>query len=1313
MTSTLPHSLLAGRFEVLEQVGSGGMGTVYRALDRQTGQAAAIKLLSTERPQAPESERFEREARLLAELRHPAIVGYVAHGLAADGRPFLAMEWLDGEDLAQRLRKGPLSSGEVVLLLRQVAAALDFAHRAGVIHRDLKPSNIFLRGGHVESVALLDFGVARRTQRSLQVTRTGSVIGTPEYMAPEQARGERELGPAADLFSLGCVLYECLAGESPFAADHVAAVLAKILFAPPPPLRSPAGGVPPALAELVTSLLAKDPGERPRSAGELLARLEDLALPTEPPRCADEVAPRASLADGEQRLLSVLVGTPALPPGDEARTPDAATSPPLDLAALQRTVAPYGARLEALTDGSLVVTLAPGLGGATEQVAHAIKCALILRARCPELVLAVATGRGVLGTRLPVGEVLDRAGQLLRSQLTGARPPSEPIVIDEVTAGLVGGRYLLQRSGGHYTLQGEVASSDPSRPLLGRPTPCVGRESELGILEGALLSCIDEAAPRAVLITGAPGLGKSRLRHEFLRRLEQRGLAVTVWLGACDPLSPGSPYGPLSRALRQLCQIRDGETLAEKQDKLHRRIAEHLPGPEARHVAEFLGELCGVPFSVEGSIKLRAAKQDPRLMSDQVTQAFLRFLQAECDASPVLLVLEDLQWGDALTTRLIGAALLGLIEAPLLVLATARPEIHELFPGLWAGQVQPLPLRPLPRKASERMAQQFLERLASPATVAWIVERAAGNPLWLEELIRSTAEGNHDQAPQTVMAMLQARIGQLAGGARQVLRAASIFGETFWQDGVVALLGPEQREEVAQQIDTLLQRELLAINTDSRFPEQRELRFRHTLMREAAYSLLTEEDRLLGHRLAGAFLERHGEGDLGVLAEHARRGGQPERAATFYSHAAESALARNDIGAALRYAQAGRACAPSGEALGLLLCIETMANSWGGELQVARTAGLEALQLLPRSSRRWFQTIHAMWLTTIYLGQSELFDTLRDQFRYAEPAPDAISAYIEAVSFLIVMSSLVGQAKESRFFLSRLLAVSAPFVDSDVGVRGWVSFARGVFCHWILNDLWQKAQLSRETITAAELIGDRRMRCLALTSLGLAQMGMGLYAEGRETFQEALALVRKLPGETYLLGSTTAFFSIGLTDQREPRLLDEAMELCRTCIATVAPTAPSAGLSHVSLARAHLMRGDLDVAEAHARHGVQALRVERAICPLAFAALAQVLLRRGERDAAARVCAEGLALLQSIGTSCTGIELLVIAAEVEHARGEAVSAHARLREAASRLRRIALLIPEPATRQRYLTGVPLHAQLAARARDWLGAEDAAALLRID
>src|SRR3954466_1486489 len=195
------------------------MGEVFEARYLDSGQRVAVKVLRG--VQADQLVRFEREARMLAEFDHPNIVRYIEHAVDPLGQPYLVMEWLDGEDLATRLRTRPLTVRETLAVGRDVAAAMAAAHARGIIHRDLKPGNVFLvRGaflarGEFDRSKVLDFGVARLGEWT-PLTQTGAAVGTMGYMAPEQARNREDLTPAADVFSLGCLLFECLTGKPAF-----------------------------------------------------------------------------------------------------------------------------------------------------------------------------------------------------------------------------------------------------------------------------------------------------------------------------------------------------------------------------------------------------------------------------------------------------------------------------------------------------------------------------------------------------------------------------------------------------------------------------------------------------------------------------------------------------------------------------------------------------------------------------------------------------------------------------------------------------------------------------------------------------------------------------------------------------------------------------------------------------------------------------------------------------------------------------------------------------------------------------------------
>lgn len=271
-----PGDRVAERYEIIEQLASGGMGTLWRARQLQSQLEIALKLMSAESSSPLLLDRFEREAQAASRLRSAHVVQVLDYGVYG-GQPYLAMELLKGEDLAARLeRRGALPPEECVRILAGVASGLQAAHEAGIVHRDLKPANIFLeRVGDGERVKVLDFGVARDLARTTDPGSAGgsAAVGSPAYMSPEQVWGEA-VGPAADLWAMGVVAFEILTGHCPFAGDTLAKVFERIIRAPLPKARELKPELPPSIDSFFEHALARVPGERFASARELVAALE-------------------------------------------------------------------------------------------------------------------------------------------------------------------------------------------------------------------------------------------------------------------------------------------------------------------------------------------------------------------------------------------------------------------------------------------------------------------------------------------------------------------------------------------------------------------------------------------------------------------------------------------------------------------------------------------------------------------------------------------------------------------------------------------------------------------------------------------------------------------------------------------------------------------------------------------------------------------------------------------------------------------------------------------------------------------------------
>ncbi len=295
-----------GHYKILAEIGSGGMGVVYRAEDLDLGRTVAIKLLPGPAGRDPESEaRFLQEARAASALDHPNICTVHEIGRAEDGRLFLVMACYEGRTLRDRLREGPLPLDEALDVAEQLLQALDRAHGAGIVHRDVKPANLFLTADGL--VKLLDFGVAKLAGQG-KLTRTGSTLGTAATMSPEQVRGE-EVDARSDLWAVGVVLYEMIVGRTPFRGEHEQAVLYAILHVDPEPLTGLRAGVPPDLDRLVARCLARDRAERHQRAADLLADIRRCRRQLAAPGGAaptDADASRRRRAGERRRRLVVL-----------------------------------------------------------------------------------------------------------------------------------------------------------------------------------------------------------------------------------------------------------------------------------------------------------------------------------------------------------------------------------------------------------------------------------------------------------------------------------------------------------------------------------------------------------------------------------------------------------------------------------------------------------------------------------------------------------------------------------------------------------------------------------------------------------------------------------------------------------------------------------------------------------------------------------------------------------------------------------------------------------------------------------------------
>jgi len=1145
-----PGDLVADRFELERLAKSGGMGAVYRAIDRKDGSAVAIKMLSGCSEQA--ASYFARESRILAEIQHPAVVEYRAHGRTHTGTLWLAMEWLDGLDLEERMQASPLSIKESLALVRRAAEALGAAHERGIVHRDIKPSNLFLVNGEIEQAKLLDFGIARSRQATRPATRTGMLLGTPGYMAPEQTVGAKDLTPAADVFALGCVLYECLTGEAAFSGEHMMVVLAKIILGHAPRVKQARRGIPNALDELVASMLSKDPGERP--------------------------------ADGKA-------------------------------------------------------------------VARAIR--------------AIEAGS------------LEDVG---RMELHDTQPDS--------------------------AFEPARAPTIPAMPAV-TSSSFVGRERELSILTAVYGDCVWSPRARAMIVTAAPGYGKSRLVRELLTSVKSHEQPADVWVTRGDAMSKGSPFGMLARLIRSVADIEGGE-LPEKQAKrLRDRVARTVPPADVDRVARFLGEVARIRFGPSASLTVLAAAQDARLMGAQIRRAFEDWLAAETAVQPVVIVLEDLDDGDKPSLEVIEAARKNLADSPLLVVATGRPALKSLVPFFGERNVTEVELGPLPHAAAEQLVREALGSDGStipPAPVEVLLQRSLGNAFHLQELARAGSGATRDTLSGSAQAVARSMIDALGPHPRHVMCAASVLGNVFWEGAVASVLtGATLTTELNSLLDNrnaiaaLCDRDLLRTVSNRPFPKQNQFAFRHELLREAAYDSLDPSERALFHARAGQWLERSGEADAGTLAEHFRLAGDPVRAAGYSARAAELALEGGDPDSVLLWADRAAALGAAGEVLGTVRLLQAEAYKLKGNHAETLRYALDALTHLPRGSALWYGTIGE-----IAQASGQLGDHARLERAYHDlllvPLDGVTAPHAIAVARLALQLLQSGRHAAADLAFRDLEHVPADVIAHDPEVAGSIHRARALRAHYggdpgaALVEFAAAAKAFRE-------VGDELGSATQRGNVGFMHVELGEYAEAERALREALEIA-----DRYRLSGLAAFakHNLGLALGRQGRL-DEGRRMEEEAVLAYRAEGNRRleGGSRLYLATILAAAGDLNAAEEQAQEALALVASHPPIQAHALATLADIWLLLGRARDALQPAEEAVRLLEDLGGIEDGEGLVRLVHAVALGQvGHHNAARAAIGKARDRLLARADRIASPVWRTSFLTRVPENARTLTLARQW-------------
>ncbi|MFQ5684690.1 MAG: protein kinase, partial [Candidatus Binatia bacterium] len=808
-------------YRILEKLGEGGMGVVYKAEDQRLERTVGIKLLPRHITADEQvRKRFENEAKAAAGLNHPNIATVYAIE-ESDDETFIVMEYIDGQELKSAIDDRQLSIDDILNYATQIAEGLQAAHEKGIVHRDIKSSNIMISDKGL--VKIMDFGLAKLAGQS-KLTKTGTTMGTMAYISPEQLQG-REVDQRTDIWAFGVVLYELLTAQLPFKGEYEQAVMYSILNEEPEPLDGLRPDIPPALSNVVRKALEKDPKARYHSLQDIIVDFKGAVnVGAETTKFNYGTAPAlrkpaAGARDGhittkgERRQVTILVssltGYDNLVENLEAEEVNEVMN------AIGSKVTEIVTEREGLVNqfSEDEIVLLFGMPVTHEDdLRRAVGAALELHEFIGQLneSLSDKVENGIRvhsGVEAGLVVVQPRDGTNRQFKLTGeptqiaarlaAEANEDEILITSNSQRLIQPFYESEPCGNSITIRGKAQPLTPFA-IKGESgfstrfeaiesetlTSFTGREKELDILKSDLQKAINGDG-QFVTIVAEAGLGKSRLLYEFKNHLDGD---VDIIQASCQSNARNIPYFAFVALLRDLLDIDPDNKGQNQAETVVSRILAVDPHLEV-YIPLFLQLL---------SIDCEKYPVPDHLESDDIQQATVEsicaILTMPASKKPMVIFLEDWHWVDEASQNTLKQIAEMIADFPLLLVVTCRPEV--VFDWGNPANHSQIQLAPLEASDSAGIIKSILGAESVPDELATLIhERTGGNPFFVEELSQTLQEGgaikvedrkitltdskSEIHLPHTIQAVIRSRLDRLKPESLEVLRVASVIGRDF------------------------------------------------------------------------------------------------------------------------------------------------------------------------------------------------------------------------------------------------------------------------------------------------------------------------------------------------------------------------------------------------------------------------------------------------------------------------------------------------------------------------------------------------------